>query len=63
MENKVIWVLMSIVIMILVLYLIGCIIAMDTNPLHWWLFKSIAGRIVTIFLLLLIVAGAFKEIS
>ena len=29
-----------------VLYLIGCFIAWDINPLHWWIFTSSFGRIL-----------------
>ena len=28
------------------IYLFGCFIAWDINPMHWWLFTSIPGRIL-----------------
>ena len=28
-----------------VIYLIGCFIAWDINPLNWWLFNTSIGRI------------------
>lgn len=28
------------------LYIIGCFIAWDMNPLNWWLFTTIVGRVI-----------------
>jgi len=44
----------------LVIYLLGCFIAWDTNPFNWWLIKSIVGRILFIILMFGIISAAIK---
>lgn len=41
-----------------IVYIIGAFIAWDVNPLHWWLFCSILGRILTIFLFIIMIGAA-----
>ena len=38
-------------------YGIGCIIALDTNPMNWWLLKETLGRVTLVFLELIIIAN------
>jgi hypothetical protein len=39
-------VLLPILIANVFLYLIGCFIAWNMNPLNWWLFTTIVGRVI-----------------
>ncbi len=41
-------------------YLIGSFIAFDFNPLNWWVFNNAFGRILIVFLELVLLGGAFK---
>jgi hypothetical protein len=44
---KVIWmVLLPLLIANLFIYVIGCFIAWDMNPINWWLFTTIIGRTI-----------------
>lgn len=38
-------------------YGMGCVIAWDTNPAHWWLLKATFGRVILVFLELIIIAN------
>lgn len=40
------------------LYLIGCFIAWDMNPLNWWLFTTIVGRVVYMFYFVIVLVNA-----
>lgn len=44
-----------------ILYLIGSFIALDLDPQHWWLFRSLLGRIVVIPLEVMIIAMALQD--
>jgi hypothetical protein len=44
---KVIWmVLLPLLIANLFIYVIGCFIAWNMNPINWWLFTTIVGRVI-----------------
>jgi hypothetical protein len=47
---KVIWmVLLPLLIANLFIYVIGCFIAWDMNPINWWLFTTTIGRTIYAF--------------
>ena len=41
-------------------YGMGCIIALDTNPAHWWLIQETLGRVILVFLELILIVNAPK---
>lgn len=41
-------------------YLVGSFIAWDFNPLNWWIFTSVFGRIIGILLVGLAFSAAVK---
>ena len=44
---EVIWmVLLPLLIANVFIYVIGCFIAWDMNPMNWWLFTTIVGRVI-----------------
>ena len=43
------------------LYGIGCFISMDVNPLNWWFFTSIPGRLILAGFEMLIIGEFLKE--
>lgn len=45
----------------LILYGIGCFISMDVNPLNWWFFTSIPGRLILVGFEILIIGEFLKE--
>jgi len=59
-DNNFLWFLIYLVISVLVVYLLGCFIAWDTNPSNWWLIKTIAGRLLLVILFIGIISGAIK---
>lgn len=50
-------VLLPLLIANLFIYVIGCFIAWDMNPMNWWLFTTIVGRVFYIiyFVIVLVV--------
>jgi hypothetical protein len=47
----VIWmILVPLVIANGIWYLLGAFIAQDWNPMHWWLFTSVWGRIIAVLI-------------
>lgn len=42
-------------------YLVFSLIYFDTNPLNWWLFENIWGRVIVAFLEFSIINSIFKE--
>jgi hypothetical protein len=60
---KILWFLIFIIIELTVIWLIGSFIAMDINPLHWWLFTEASGRIASVLILLLLIAGNVKALT
>jgi len=37
-------------------YLLGSFIAMDWNPINWWLLTSTWGRVITVFIEIAVIA-------
>lgn len=61
---EVIWmVFLPLLIANIFIYVIGCFIAWDMNPMNWWLFTTIVGRVVYIiyFVIALVNAPHFWE--
>ena len=57
----VIWmVLLPLLIVNVIYYLIGAIIAWDLNPMHWWIFNHWVGRAIIVILELGAIANAPK---
>jgi len=51
---KVIWmILLPMLIANIFIYVIGCFIAWDMNPMNWWLLTTIVGRVVYIIYLVI----------
>mgnify|MGYP003347929104 FL=1 len=51
---EVIWmVFLPLLIANIFIYVIGCFIAWDMNPMNWWLFTTIVGRVVYIIYLVI----------
>lgn len=42
-------------------YLVFSLIYFDTNPLNWWIFENIWGRVIVAFLEFSIINSIFKE--
>jgi len=38
---------------ILMIYLFGSFISWNSNPLHWWLFTAVGGRIIIVIIVLI----------
>ena len=54
---KVIWMtLLPLLIANVFIYVIGCFIAWDMNPMNWWLFTTIIGRIIYAFYFVIVLA-------
>lgn len=50
------------VVNLIIFYIIGCFIAMDLNPLNWWIITTIIGRILfCIFIVINIYANFIKD--
>lgn len=41
-------------------WMIGSFIALDINPMNWWLFTSTTGRIIVIILEIQVLVSAIK---
>ncbi len=55
---KVIWlILIPLIIVNTALYLLGTFIAMDWNPINWWLFNSAFGRVIIVIIEFLIISN------
>jgi len=54
----VIWmILLLLVIANGIWYLLGAFVALDWNPLHWWLFSNTFGRVVGVIIELCIITN------
>jgi len=50
-----IWFLISFILVFCAIYLVGCFITWDYNPLNWWVIRTTLGRIIFIFMLIYII--------
>jgi hypothetical protein len=48
--NILFWILVPLVLVNSLYYLVGSFIAMDWNPMNWWLLTSFFGRIILVAL-------------
>ena len=58
--NNFLWIVIGVVIGLAVFYLIGCFIAWSINPLTWWIFTSVGGRVIFTIYFLLCLTGSIK---
>lgn len=55
---KVVWmIILPLAIGNIAFYLIGAFVALDPNPMNWWILCSIPGRIITAVLEMIILAN------
>ena len=57
--KTILWFLITSIIALTAIYLMGCFIAWDYNIMHWWLVKTILGRILFIIMLIYILPSCF----
>ena len=62
MDREWIFKILGIVFNFTILYIFGSFVAWDLNPLNWWLFTSIFGRILfAIFFFVNIIVNLFSD--
>jgi hypothetical protein len=53
--------LIKVIIMLIAVYMLGSFLALDYNPLHWWLFTDAFGRFFAILIFILVLGVALDD--
>lgn len=48
-------------ISVIIFYLLGSFITFDLNPMHWWLFSTMTGRIVFVIIAIVYISNTFSD--